>query len=351
MTAPLRDPAALAAAGLIDRAARPGLDAVARRYAIAVTPDMADLIDPSAADDPIARQFVPDRRELRVMPDDLADPIADAAHSPVKGIVHRYADRVLLKPHHACPVYCRFCFRREMVGPGGEALTAGDLDAAIAYIAGRPEVFEVILTGGDPMMMAPRRLGDLIARLAAIEHVGVIRLHTRVPIVDGGRVTPALVTAVRAEGAAVWVGLHVNHARELEAAHAKPAIGRLADAGIALVSQTVLLAGINDDADTLADLFRALVRLRVKPYYLHITDPAPGTAHFRVPVERGQAIMRSLRGRLSGLAQPTLVLDPADGSGKIPVGPRFDVGQGGAGRIDQAAPGDRRRDGGTAGRG
>jgi lysine 2,3-aminomutase len=332
MSRTLREPDALIAAGLAGPEEREGLAAVARRYATAITPAMADLIRRGDAHDPIARQFVPDRRELSISAEERADPIADNAHSPVKGVVHRYADRVLLKPHHACPVYCRFCFRREMVGPGGEALSPAELDAAIAYIADRPEVAEVILTGGDPMMMAPRRLADLIGRLAAIEHVAVVRLHTRVPVVDGARVDAAMLAALRAPGAAVWVGLHVNHARELEAAGAEAAIGRLADGGVPLVSQTVLLAGINDETEILADLFRRLIALRVKPYYLHVTDPAPGTAHLRVSQERGQAIMRALRGRLSGLAQPTLVLDPPDGSGKIPVGPVFAPGQGGAGR-------------------
>ncbi|HET8727426.1 MAG TPA: lysine-2,3-aminomutase-like protein, partial [Alphaproteobacteria bacterium] len=268
--------------------------------------------------------------ELVIARDELEDPIGDAAHSPVKGIVHRYPDRALLKPLHACPVYCRFCFRREMVGPGGDGLSAAELDAAIDYIAGRPEIFEVILTGGDPLLMSPRRLADLIARLDAIPHLGVIRLHTRVPVVDPGRVRPALVDALRARDKAVWVAIHANHPRELTAA-ARGALRLLGDAGFALVSQTVLLKGVNDDPAVLEALFRALVRERVKPYYLHHGDLAPGTAQFRTGIADGRAIMKTLRGRLSGLAQPTYVLDVPGGHGKVPIGPSYLDGSDSAG--------------------
>jgi lysine 2,3-aminomutase len=244
----------------------------------------------------------------------------------VKGIVHRYPDRVLLKPLHVCPVYCRFCFRREKVGPGGEALSAAELDAALAYIQGRSEIWEVILTGGDPLMLAPRRLARLIASLDAIPHVGVIRIHSRVPIVDPSRVTDELVTALkpasRPERAALWFAVHCNHPRELGVS-ARAALARLADAGIPLMGQTVLLAGVNDDEDTLDALMRALVTARVKPYYLHHPDLVRGTGHFRVSIERGQALMKALRARLSGLAQPTYVLDVPGGHGKVPIGPGY----------------------------
>jgi lysine 2,3-aminomutase len=311
----------LDSAGLI--AERAGLDAVAERYAVALTPTLAGLIDRDDAADPIALQFVPDAHELESRPHEHADPIGDDVHSPVPGVVHRYPDRVLLKLVGVCAVYCRFCFRREMVGPGAEASLSDEaLDRALAYIAGRPEIWEVVLTGGDPFMVAPRRLEALMRRLAAIPHVKIVRFHTRVPVAAPERVTGALVAALEAVGVTTYVAVHANHARELGAG-ARAALARLADAGIPLVSQSVLLRGVNDDAGTLAALFRTLVECRVKPYYLHHPDLAPGTAHFRLPIEAGQQLMQALRGRLSGLALPTYVLDIPGGHGKVPIGPSY----------------------------
>jgi lysine 2,3-aminomutase len=319
----LRTPEALAGAGLIAPEAVAELAQVATRYAVAVTPAMAELVDPADPADPIARQFVPDLRELATTPEERADPIGDHAHSPAPGVVHRYRDRVLLKVTHTCAVYCRFCFRREMVGPEGEGtLTPAELDAALAYIAGRPEVWEVILTGGDPLVLSPRRLAELMGRLAKIPHVKIVRLHTRVPAVDPAAVTPELVEALKSAAQTVYVALHANHARELTPA-ARAACARLADAGVPMLGQTVLLKGVNDDAETLADLFRAMVETRIKPYYLHHPDLAPGTAHLRVDLEAGQALMRELRGQLSGVCQPTYVLDVPGGFGKAPVGPVY----------------------------
>ena len=316
----LRTLEALEHEGLV--AADPRLAEAAESMAIAITPEMLDLIDRSDPHDPIARQFVPSVAETEVAPEELADPIGDEARAAVKGIVHRYPDRVLLKPVHVCPVYCRFCFRREKVGPGGEALSAAELDAAIAYIRDRPAIWEVILTGGDPLMLAPRRLAELIAALDAIPHVAVIRVHSRVPIVDPGRVTDELVAAIKPSRASLWLGVHCNHPREL-APLTRAALARLAEAGIPLLGQTVLLAGVNDSVETLDQLMRALVTNRVKPYYLHHPDLVRGTGHFRVSIARGQELMRQLRGRLSGLAQPTYVLDVPGGHGKVPVGPGY----------------------------
>jgi lysine 2,3-aminomutase len=322
----LKSVADLRRAGLMppgDVPARDALDAVAARYAVAVTPAMAALIDLRDPADPIARQFVPDVRELDTAPGELADPIGDNAHEKVPGLVHRYPDRVLLKLTHACPVYCRFCFRREMVGPGGPPPLAGPaLERALAYIAAEPGIFEVILTGGDPLVLAPRRIGEVTARLGAIAHVRVLRWHSRVPVVDPGRVTDALLAALAAREKSVWLAIHANHPRELTE-DARAAIRRLAAAGIVLVSQTVLLRGVNDDAATLEALFRAFVALGVKPYYLHHADLAPGTSHFRTSLPEGQALMRALRGRLSGLALPTYVLDIPGGHGKVPAGPVY----------------------------
>jgi lysine 2,3-aminomutase len=257
-------------------------------------------------------------------PAESADPIGDARHEKVAGLVHRYPDRVLLKLTHACPVYCRFCFRREMVGPGGATMLDDDkLANALAYISANPAIFEVILTGGDPLMLSPRRIAEITCALVAIPHVQVLRWHTRVPVVAPERITDALVEALRAaEGKAVYIGLHTNHARELTP-DARTAIARLIDAGIPLLSQTVLLKGINDTPAIMADLMRTLVALRVRPYYLHHMDQAPGTSHFRTTIAEGQALMWALRGQLSGLAQPTYVLDIPGGIAKVPITPNY----------------------------
>lgn len=318
----LRQPVELIAAGFAGESRRAEIDTVAQRYSIAITPAMADLMDPSDPNDPIALQFMPDARELVETPGETADPIGDETHSPVEGIVHRYPDRALLKIVHACPVYCRFCFRRETVGPGGEFLTGEKLDAAFDYIARTQQLWEIIITGGDPFILAPRRLQEITARLAAIDHVKVIRWHSRVPLVEPERVTDDFVAALRAPGKAVWISLHTNHAREFSAA-GRTAIARLADAGFPLIGQTVLLRGINDDAATLDALFRTMVENRIKPYYLHQGDYAPGTSHRRTTIPEGQALMRALRGKLSGLAQPTYILDIPGGAGKVPVGPAY----------------------------
>lgn len=317
----LRRAAALVAASLVPPEREREIAAVAERFAVAISPDMAALIDLADPADPIARQFVPSAAELVITPDERSDPIGDRRLSPVKGIVHRYPDRVLLKPTHVCPVYCRFCFRREQVGPEGESLSDAELAAALDYIRTRPEIWEVIVTGGDPFLLSPRRIRAITRALAAIPHLSVIRFHTRVPIVAPGRVTPQLVAALEADKA-VYVAIHANHPRELTPA-VRTACRRLAAAGIPLLGQSVLLRGVNDDVATLIALFRGLVAMRVKPYYLHHPDPAPGTASFRLSLAEGQALMRQLRGRLSGICQPTYMLDLPGGHGKVPVGPAY----------------------------
>ncbi len=315
---PVRRIADLVAAGLVRPDRLPALERVAERYAVALTPDVVDLIDAADLADPIARQFVPDAAELVTTPEERGDPIGDERFSPVTGIVHRYPDRVLLKPHHACPVYCRFCFRREQVGPRGKALTAAELAAALDYIRANPAIWEVILTGGDPFLMSPRRLREIVRALDGIEHVAVIRFHTRVPVVDPARVDAGLVAALAAEKA-VYVAIHANHPRELTPDF-RAACLRLAKAGIPLLGQTVLLRGVNDDQAVLERLFRGLVAARVKPYYLHHPDLANGTSHFRLSLAEGQRLAGALRGRVSGLCQPTYVLDVPGGHGKVPVG-------------------------------
>jgi lysine 2,3-aminomutase len=208
-----------------------------------------------------------------------------------------------------------------MVGPGKQVLTPEEFDAALRYIAANPQIWEVILTGGDPLVLSARRLGAVMKRIAAIEHVKIIRLHTRLPVVSPGKITPSLVRALKTAKAA-YVALHANHPSELTPA-VRAACARIVDAGIPMVSQSVLLRGVNDDAATLEALMRGFVETRIKPYYLHHGDLAPGTSHFRATIAEGQALMRALRGRVSGLAQPTYVLDIPGGHGKVPIGPGY----------------------------
>ncbi|MGR6466932.1 lysine-2,3-aminomutase-like protein [Rhizobium sp. PAMB 3182] len=319
MGAALKTAGGLVAAGLLPAERLREAETVAARYAVAISPDIAALIDPADPADPIARQFLPDPAELLTTPEERADPIGDGPHSPVEGIVHRYPDRVLLKAVHVCPVYCRFCFRREVVGPEGAGmLDTPALAAAMDYIRSHPEIWEVILTGGDPFVMSPRRLAEIMTMLGAIAHVKIIRFHTRVPAVDPARIDADLIDALKAAGKTVVVALHANHVRELTP-RARAACRRLIDAGISMVSQTVLLQGVNADAAVLADLMRGFVETGIKPYYLHHPDLAPGTGHFRVDIEKGREIVEALRARVSGLCMPTYVLDIPGGFGKVPL--------------------------------
>ncbi len=313
----LRDADALAAAGLVT--SRDAVAAVTARYAMAITPAMQALI--GHPDDPIGRQFIPDPAELVTAPHERADPIGDDALSPVKGIVHRYPDRALLKPLLVCPVYCRFCFRRAHVGPDGGVLTEAELDAALAWLGAHPAIREVILSGGDPLMLAPRRLRELLARLTSIPHVEMVRIHTRVPVADPARVTQALADSLDGP-TPLWLVVHANHAREFTPA-ARAALRLVQARGVPVLGQSVLLKGVNDSAEALEALFRAMLTARVKPYYLHQLDPAPGTSHFHVPIAEGRRLLAALRGRVTGLAWPTYVLDIPGGHGKVPIGPDY----------------------------
>ena len=339
----LRTAEQLLAGGLIADHDLARVKEISRRFAIAITPHVRDLIagasmadanamadpdanamadpDANAMADPIAAQFVPSHAELELSGDELEDPIGDGAHMPLPGIVHRYPDRVLFKPMHVCPVYCRFCFRREMVGPGSESLTDEQIDNALAYIESRQEIWEVVVSGGDPLILSARRIRHIMSRLASIAHVGVVRFHTRVPVVKPDAVTQDLIEALRIKKA-VYIVLHTNHVNELSD-ETRAVCARLIDAGFPMLSQTVLLRGVNADAATLERLFRALVEMRIKPYYLHHGDLARGTKHFRTSIADGQQIMRSLRGHVSGLCQPLYVLDIPGGNGKVPIGPVY----------------------------
>jgi lysine 2,3-aminomutase len=318
----LTTPRSLIDAGLAAPEKLAELEGVAGRYAIALTPALAALVELGDAADPIGRQFVPDVRELIRDPAERDDPIGDDAMSPIKGLVHRYPDRVLIKLVAACAVYCRFCFRRERVGPGSGALSAAEFAEALDYLRSHTGVWEVILTGGDPLTLSTRRIAETTQALAGIGHVKTLRWHTRLPVAAPERVTKTMARALIAETKTTVVAVHANHPRELTES-ARAACRRLSAEGAMLVSQSVLLKGVNDDPETLIDLMRAFVEARVKPYYLHHGDLAPGTAHWRVPIARGQELMRVLRGRLSGLATPTYMLDIPGGHGKAPIGPQW----------------------------
>ena len=320
-------PGVRTASQLVDRGLAAGSDLrdierICETFALAITDEMIELIDPRDEADPIALQFVPDARELEASDSELRDPIGDDRFTPVKGITHRHPDRVLLKPVHVCPVYCRFCFRREKVGRGGEGnLSAAELDAALDYIRRNREIWEVILTGGDPLILSPRKLGAIVRALDAIPHVKIIRIHTRVPVVDPARIDPDMIEALCVP-TALYVVLHANHAREITA-KAGAAISMLVFAGIPMLSQSVLLRGVNDNVEALTDLFKRLLENRVKPYYLHHGDLARGTGHFRTTIAEGQRLVHALRGNISGLCQPHYVLDIPGGSGKVPIGPNY----------------------------
>jgi lysine 2,3-aminomutase len=297
------------------------LQKVTENFSIAITEQMFHLIDKQNSDDPIAKQFVPSTLELTIHQKEKSDPIGDKVHTKVKGIVHRYPDRCLFTPVHVCPVYCRFCFRKEKVGHGDETLTPNELEQAFQYIENHPAIWEVILTGGDPLILKPTLLKKIIQRLHTIPHVEVIRIHTRVPVVDSARINAEMIDALNSHQP-VYVVLHANHSQEFTPA-AIQACANLVNAGIPLLSQTTLLKNINDNVETLSQLMRCFIKHRIKPYYLHHADLVPGTSHFRTSIAQGQQLMRELRGRFSGICQPTYVLDIPGGFGKVPIGPQY----------------------------
>lgn len=317
--APIRGTAALIAAGLASPADRAALDGVEARYATLIPPAFRALI--AHPDDPIGRQVVPHPDELLTGVHEHRDPIGDEALSPVPGIVHRYADRALLKPLLVCPLYCRFCFRREHVGPDGGLLDEAALERALDWLRAHPAVTEVILTGGDPLMLSPRRLGRIVSALDAMAHLQTIRIHSRLPVADPARLTEALAGTLETEKS-MWLVVHVNHAAELTA-ESRAALRRVQSRGVPVLGQSVLLRGVNDSEAALEALLRAMVAARVKPYYLHQLDPAPGTARFHVPIAEGRRLLAALRGRVTGLAWPTYVLDIPGGHGKVPIGPDY----------------------------
>lgn len=306
---------------LLDVNDRLALEKVVEQFALSISPQMQQLIDKNNPDDPIAKQFVPSVEELHTSPVEMTDPIGDEIYTTVKGIIHRYPDRCLLTPVHVCPVYCRFCFRREKVGTASATLSPSELEAACAYIESHQEIWEVILTGGDPLVLNPTVLKKIMDKLNAIDHVEVIRIHTRVPVVASDRISAEMISTLKGPKP-VYVVLHANHPNEFTP-QAKQACSRLIDAGIPMLSQTMLLKNINDNIEVLSTLMRCFIKMRIKPYYLHQGDLARGTQHFRTTIEQGQQLMKQLHGRFSGICQPIYVLDIPEGHGKVPIGPNY----------------------------
>jgi lysine 2,3-aminomutase len=303
---------------------RRGVAAIGQRgFPLGITPYYLGLIDPSDPSCPIRRQVVPLADELELVPGDMADPLGEAEHEAAPNLIQRYPDRALLFATDRCAVYCRFCTRSRLVGAGGGARSLDRLGPAFAYLEAHPEISDVIISGGDPLVMSTDRLERLVARVRQIPSVQTIRLATRVPVVLPQRVTDELVQALRPHHP-IWIMTHFNHPRELTPEAGEAAM-RLADAGFPVMNHSVLLRGVNDDADVLAALFRGLVRWRVRPYYLLQADPVQGTGHLRTPLSVGIDIMQRLQGRLSGIALPKLIVDTPHGRGKVPVGPDYVV--------------------------
>lgn len=300
----------LIARGFIAEAEREVLSDVAENFRIR----LSSAVQVQA--EGVRAQFLPDARELNILSQELEDPIGDDAHRPVQGLTHRYPDRVILHATQTCEVYCRFCFRREAVGENG-TLAEEEFVKVLSYLRDHPQIWEVILTGGDPLVLSARRVKEMLARLAEIPSVQVIRFHTRIPVVAPEKITEDLVAAMDIRPA-VWLVVHTNHADEITPS-VEAAFRRLTRAGIPLLSQSVLLRGVNADPESLEALFRALIRNRVKPYYLHHPDLAKGTGHFRLPIAEGQRLYAALRGRISGTALPMYILDIPGGFGKVPI--------------------------------
>jgi len=293
---------------------------------VAITPYYASLLDRNNPFQPIRRTVLPTTGEHLSSPGEAADPLAEDQDSPVPGLVHRYPDRVLFLVTDFCSTYCRYCTRSRMVGHhGGYSTNLARWEDAIAYIERTPTVRDVLLSGGDPLTLSDESLAWLLSRLRQIRHVEFLRIGTKVPVVLPQRITPAL-TRMLKKFHPLWISIHFTHPEELTP-EVSQACERLADAGIPLGSQTVLLSGINDDVPTMKALLHGLLTVRVKPYYLYQCDPILGSSHFRTPVEKGLEIIRGLRGYTTGYAVPTYVIDAPGGGGKIPLLPEYFLGR------------------------
>ncbi len=292
---------------------------------MAVTPYYLSLINPDDPHDPVRRQAVPTAKELYHAPADDADPLHEDTDSPVKGLTHRYPDRVLLLITDQCSMYCRHCTRRRFAGQHDAAVPMEQIDRCIEYVATHPEVRDVLLSGGDALMMSDEKLEYIISRLRAIEHVEIVRLGSRTPVVMPQRITPELCAMLK-KYHPIWLNTHFNHPNEVTE-EATAACARLADAGIPLGNQSVLLAGVNDCVHVMKKLVHELVKMRVRPYYIYQCDLSLGLSHFRTPVAKGIEIIEALRGHTSGFAVPTFVVDAPGGGGKTPVMPNYVISQ------------------------
>lgn len=291
------------------------------RFPVAITPYWASLLDPLNPRCPLRLQVVPTAQEHLVSRHEFVDPLAEDSNSPVPGIVHRYPDRVLLLPLNMCAAYCRYCTRSRWVGDENEMLLGPRLDGAIEYLKQHTEIRDVLISGGDPLLFSDRRLDELLGRLRAIDHIEFIRIGTRVPVFLPMRITPELVGTLR-KYHPLWISIHFNHPLEVTP-EVRAACTMLADGGFPLGSQSVLLAGINDDPAVFKQLVHELLKIRVRPYYLYQCDPVTGTSHFRTPVSRGVEIIEALRGHTTGYAVPTFVVDAPGGGGKVPMNPNY----------------------------
>lgn len=302
------------------------MTSLAGQLPLAVTPYYASLLDPSNPLQPIRRSVVPVSGEFHRSPGEAADPLGEDEDSPVAGLVHRYPDRVLFLVTDFCSTYCRYCTRSRIVGHGnGFSANLARWERALAYISETPAVRDVLLSGGDPLTLPDESLQWLLSRLRKIKHVEFVRIGTKAPVVLPQRITPSL-TRVLKKYHPLWMSIHFTHPEEITP-EVSQACERLADAGIPLGSQTVLLAGINDSVDTMKSLAHGLLKIRVKPYYLYQCDPILGSAHFRTPVQKGLEIIRGLRGHTTGYAVPTYVIDAPGGGGKIPLVPDYVEGR------------------------
>lgn len=295
---------------------RRGLLLASEKFSVAVTPQFATLIDPHDPGCPIRLQVIPRENELLVSPGDMTDPCGEDGASVTEGLVHRYPDRVLFLVLDTCAAYCRYCTRSRLVSQGELEPLNRRIEDALAYLAEHTEVRDVLLSGGDPLLMSDASLDKLLGRLRAIPHIEFLRIGTRIPGFVPQRITAELVRVLRRHR--VWLSLHFCHARELTPEVAE-ACDLLADGGIPLGCQTVLLKGVNDSVEVLRDLFRGLLKLRVRPYYLYQCDPVLGTGHMRTSIEKGLELMDQLRGHMTGYAVPTYVVDAPGGGGKVPV--------------------------------
>ena len=303
---------------------RAGTILAGKKLALGITPHFFNLVDKEDPDCPIRRQVVPRIEESVTNPDEMTDPCGEDSHMPVPGLVHRYPDRVLLLVTDRCASYCRYCTRSRVVSGAGEQELSVDLEGAFTYLEKHPEVRDVLLSGGDPLLLSDSKLDSILTRLRKIPSIEFVRIGSRIPIFLPQRITPALVAMLRKHHP-LFLSVHTNHPKELTA-EVKAGLERLADAGIPLGNQSVLLRGVNDRVETLKELFHKLLLCRVRPYYLYQCDLITGSAHLRTTIREGQEIMEQLRGHTTGYAVPTYVVDGPGGGGKIPIGPSYIVG-------------------------